>query len=361
MTDGPTPPLDFEGWTCPLPLRDYPTIVMGHGSGGKLMADLIEHLFAPQFANDYLRQMGDATTLKFDISDLKFQIAFTTDSFVVRPLFFPGGDIGELAVNGTVNDLAMRGAKPMYLSAGFILEEGLPMDALGRIANSMARACRQAGVQLVTGDTKVVGKGQGDGVYINTSGIGVIAGDVDIGPTRAQPDDVVILSGTMGDHGVAVMSVREGLEFETAIESDTAPLWGLVEAMLAVDPNAVHVLRDPTRGGLGVTLNEIAHASNVGIALDERAIPVKPAVRSACEMLGLDPLYVANEGKLIALVAPDQAEMMLAAMRAQEAGREATLVGKVVAEHRGLVTARTGIGGTRVVDVPAGELLPRIC
>jgi hydrogenase expression/formation protein HypE len=344
-----------------LPLRDYPTIVMGHGSGGKLMADLIEHLFAPQFANDYLRQMGDATTLKFEVSDLKFQIAFTTDSFVVRPLFFPGGDIGELAVNGTVNDLAMRGAKPMYLSAGFILEEGLPMDALGRIANSMARACRQAGVQLVTGDTKVVGKGQGDGVYINTSGIGVIAGDVDIGPTRAQPGDVVILSGTMGDHGVAVMSVREGLEFETAIESDTAPLWGLVEAILAVDPNAIHVLRDPTRGGLGVTLNEIAHASNVGIALDERAIPVKPAVRSACEMLGLDPLYVANEGKLIALVAPDQAELILAAMRAQEAGREGTLVGKVVAEHRGLVTARTGIGGTRVVDVPAGELLPRIC
>ncbi len=361
MTDGSTPPLDFEGWTCPLPLRDYPTIVMGHGSGGKLMADLVEHLFAPQFANDYLRQMGDATTLKFEISDLKFHIAFTTDSFVVRPLFFPGGDIGELAVNGTVNDLAMRGAKPMYLSAGFILEEGLPMDALGRIANSMARACRQAGVQLVTGDTKVVGKGQGDGVYINTSGIGVIAGDVDIGPTRAQPGDVVILSGTMGDHGVAVMSVREGLEFETAIESDTAPLWGLVEAMLAVDPNAVHVLRDPTRGGLGVTLNEIAHASNVGIALDERAIPVKPAVRSACEMLGLDPLYVANEGKLIAIVAPDSAEPILAAMRSHRYGREAAIVGKVVAEHPRLVTARTGIGGTRIVDVPAGELLPRIC
>ncbi len=361
MTDGSTAPLDLEGWSCPLPLRDYPTIVMGHGSGGKLMADLIEHLFAPQFSNNLLNQMGDATALDLQIPNTRYRIAFTTDSFVVRPLFFPGGDIGELAVNGTVNDLAMRGAKPMYLSAGFILEEGLPMDALGRIATSMARACRQAGVQLVTGDTKVVGKGQGDGVYINTSGIGVIAGDVDIGPTRARPGDVVILSGTMGDHGVAVMSVREGLEFETALESDTAPLWGLVEAMLAVDANAVHVLRDPTRGGLGVTLNEIAHASNVGIALDERAIPVKPAVRSACEMLGLDPLYVANEGKLMALVAPDQAERILAAMRAQETGREATLVGKVVAEHRGLVTARTGIGGTRVVDVPAGELLPRIC
>jgi hydrogenase expression/formation protein HypE len=358
MTDSSTPPLDLEGWTCPLPLRDYPTIVMGHGSGGKLMADLIEHLFAPQFANDALNQMGDAAVLKIDTWH---KIAFTTDSFVVRPLFFPGGDIGELAVNGTVNDLAMRGAKPIYLSAGFILEEGLPMDALGRIATSMARACRQAGVQLVTGDTKVVGKGQGDGVYINTSGIGVITGDVDIGPARAQPGDVVIVSGTIGDHGVAVMSVREGLEFETAIESDTAPLWRLVEAMLTVDANAVHVLRDPTRGGLGVTLNEIAHASNIGIALDERAIPVKPAVRSACEMLGLDPLYVANEGKLIAIVAPDQAEMMLATLRAQETGREATLVGRVVAEHRGLVTARTGIGGTRVVDVPAGELLPRIC
>jgi hydrogenase expression/formation protein HypE len=269
--------------------------------------------------------------------------------------------MGELAVNGTVNDLAMRGAKPMYLSAGFILEEGLAMDTLGRIAASMARACRKAGVQLVTGDTKVVGKGQGDGVYINTSGLGVIAGGVDIGPTRAQPGDVVLVSGTLGDHGVAVMSVREGLEFETAIKSDTAPLWGLVAAMLAVDSSAVHVLRDPTRGGLGVTLNEIAHASNVGITLDERAIPVRPAVRSACEMLGLDPLYVANEGKLIALVAPDRADALLSAMREHEYGRAATTVGKVVTEHRGIVTARTGIGGTRVVDVPAGELLPRIC
>ncbi len=368
MTDSSNPPPDFQGWTCPLPLRDYPTIVMGHGSGGKLMADLIEHLFAPQFANDFLNQMGDATTLKFEISNLdaareyaKFQMAFTTDSFVVRPLFFPGGDIGELAVNGTVNDLAMRGARPMYLSAGFILEEGLPMDALGRIVASMARACQKAGVQLVTGDTKVVGKGQGDGVYINTSGIGLIADGIDIGPTRAQPGDVVIVSGTIGDHGVAVMSVREGLEFETALESDTAPLWGLVEAMLVVDVRAIHVLRDPTRGGLGVTLNEIAHASGVGVELNERAIPVKPAVRSACEMLGLDPLYVANEGKLIAIVAPDKAEAMLAAMRSHEYGREAAIVGKVVAGHRGLVTARTGIGGTRIVDVPAGELLPRIC
>jgi len=359
MTEHQTPPLDFEGWICPLPLRDYPSIVMGHGSGGKLMADLIEHLFAPQFSNELFNQMGDSAVLKFEICNLKF--AFTTDSFVVRPLFFPGGDIGELAVNGTVNDLAMRGAKPLYLSAGFILEEGLAMDALGRIAASMARACRQAGVQLVTGDTKVVGKGQGDGVYINTSGIGLIAEGVDIGPARAQPGDVVMVSGTMGDHGVAVMSVREGLEFETAIESDTAPLWGLVEAMLAVDAKAIHVLRDPTRGGLGVTLNEIARASNVGIALDERAIPVKPAVQSACEMLGLDPLYVANEGKLIAIVAKDKAEAMLAAMRAHEHGREAAVVGRVVSEHRGLVTARTGIGGTRIVDVPAGELLPRIC
>jgi hydrogenase expression/formation protein HypE len=356
-----TTDLNLDGWTCPLPLRDYPTIVMGHGSGGKLMADLIEHLFAPQFANDLLDQMGDATTLKFEISNLKFQMAFTTDSFVVRPLFFPGGNIGELAVNGTVNDLAMRGARPLYLSAGFILEEGLPMETLGRIATSMGQACQAAGVQLVTGDTKVVGKGQGDGVYINTSGIGLIAEGVDIGPTRAQPGDVVIVSGTIGDHGVAVMSVREGLEFETALESDTAPLWGLVEAMLAADTSAVHVLRDPTRGGLGVTLNEIARASHVGIELDERAIPVKPAVRSACEMLGLDPLYVANEGKLIAIAAPDKADALLAAMHAQVHGHEATVIGQVVTGHRGLVTARTGIGGTRVVDVPAGELLPRIC
>lgn len=368
MTDHTTPPLDLDGWTCPLPLRDYPTIVMGHGSGGKLMADLIEHLFAPQFADDLLSQLGDSTVLRFDVRHLgaarestKIEMAFTTDSFVVRPMFFPGGDIGELAINGTVNDLAMRGARPLYLGAGFILEEGLPMDALGRIAASMARACRAADVRLVAGDTKVVGKGQGDGVYINTSGIGLIVEGVDIGPTRAQPGDVVLVSGTMGDHGIAVMSVREGLEFETAIESDTAPLWGLVEAMLAADTGAIHVLRDPTRGGLGVTLNEIAHASNVGVTLDERAIPVRPAVQSACEMLGLDPLYVANEGKLIAIVAPDKADAMSAAMRAHEHGREAAIVGRVVAEHRGLVTARTGIGGTRIVDVPAGELLPRIC
>jgi hydrogenase expression/formation protein HypE len=367
--DQPTS-LDFEGWTCPLPLRDYPTIVMGHGSGGKLMADLIEHLFAAQFANDLLGQMGDATTLSFQLPILnskltidhwKLKMAFTTDSFVVRPLFFPGGNIGELAVNGTVNDLAMSGARPQYLSAGFILEEGLPMDALGRIAVSMAHACQRANVQLVTGDTKVVGKGQGDGVYINTSGIGLIAEGVNVGPTRAQPGDAVLVSGTIGDHGIAVMSVREGLEFETALESDTAPLWGLVEAMLAVDASAIHVLRDPTRGGLGVTLNEIARASGAGIALDERAIPVKPAVRSACEMLGLDPLYVANEGKLIAVVAQDKAQAVLAAMQAHEFGREAAVVGRVVGEHRGLVTARTGVGGTRVVDVPAGELLPRIC
>jgi hydrogenase expression/formation protein HypE len=369
MTDS-TLPLDFDGWTCPLPLRNYPTVVMGHGSGGRLMADLIEHLFAPQFANDLLNQMGDATTLNFQlptsnsklaIDNWTLKLAFTTDSFVVRPLFFPGGDIGELAVNGTVNDLAMRGARPMYLSAGFILEEGLPMEMLGRIAASMARACQKAGVQLVTGDTKVVGKGQGDGVYINTSGIGVIVEGVDIGPTLAQPGDAIIVSGTMGDHGVAVMSVREGLEFETTIESDTAPLWNLVQAMLAVDADAIHVLRDPTRGGLGVTLNEIARASGVGVELNERAIPVRPAVRSACEMLGLDPLYVANEGKLIAIVAPDKAEAILTTMRSQEHGREAAIVGKVVAEHPRIVTARTGIGGTRIVDVPAGELLPRIC
>ncbi len=361
MTEYQIPSFDFDGWTCPLPLRDYPAIVMGHGSGGKLMTDLIEHLFAPQFANDLLNQMGDATTLDLPIPNTQYQIAFTTDSFVVKPLFFPGGDIGELAVNGTVNDLAMHGARPLYLSAGFILEEGLPMGALGLIAASMARACQKAGVQLVAGDTKVVGKGQGDGVYINTSGIGLIAPGVDIGPTRARPGDVVIVNGTIGDHGIAVMSVREGLDFETTLESDTAPLWGLVEAMLAADAGAIHVLRDPTRGGLGVTLNEIARASHVGIALDERAIPVKPAVRSACEMLGLDPLYVANEGKLIAIVAADKADAMLAAMRAHEYGREAAAVGQVVAEHPRLVTARTGIGGTRVVDVPAGELLPRIC
>jgi len=351
MTDKP----GLLAWTCPRPLQNYPTIVMGHGAGGKMMSDLIEHLFAPAFDNDWLRQMGDAAALHLPAG----RSAFTTDSFVVSPLFFPGGSIGELAVYGTVNDLAMRGALPLALSAGFILEEGLPMETLGRVVDAMAAACRKAGVKIAAGDTKVVQRGHGDGLYINTSGIGSIPEGVDIGPANARPGDVVLVNGTIGDHGIAIMSVRAGLTFETRIQSDAAPLNGLVEAMVAA--GTVHCLRDATRGGLAAVLNELADSSQAGIEFDERLVPLRPEVNAACEMLGLDPLHVANEGKLVAIVPPEKAEAILAALRGHEFGRQAAIIGKVVAEHPGLVTARTSIGGRRVVDVPAGELLPRIC
>jgi hydrogenase expression/formation protein HypE len=348
--------LNFEGWTCPLPLRDHPNIVMGHGGGGKLSADLVRHLFLPAFRNDALVRLGDGAV--FELGGRR--VAMSTDSYVVRPLFFPGGNIGELAVHGTVNDLAMMGATPLFLSAGFIVEEGLPMETLGVIVASMAEAARRAGVQLVTGDTKVVDRGHGDGLYINTSGIGLVPDGLEIGPERARPGDAVLLSGTIGDHGMAVMSVREGLEFEAPIRSDTAALNGLVAAMLAATPE-IHVLRDPTRGGVASSLNEIADSSRVGIVLDERAIPVHPAVASACEMLGMDPLYVANEGKLIAIVPADRAEAVLAALRSHPLGTGAALIGQVVEAYPGRVVARTGIGGTRVVDMQIGEQLPRIC
>jgi len=350
-----TDKLNILGWTCPRPLQNYPTIVMGHGAGGKMMADLIEHLFAPAFDNEWLEQMGDATALK--LPDGK--AAFTTDSFVVSPLFFPGGNIGELAVYGTVNDLAMRGAKPLFLSAGFILEEGLPMETLGNVVTAMAAACDKAGAKIVTGDTKVVQRGHGDGLYINTSGIGVIPAGVDIGPANACSGDALLVSGTMGDHGISIMSVREGLTFETEIKSDSAPLYGLVEKMMLA--GKIHCLRDATRGGLATVLNELAGSSNVGIEFDERKVPIRPEVNAACEMLGLDPLYIANEGKLVAIVPEDSAEEILSAMHEHEFGMDAAIIGRVVSEHRSLVTAKTSIGGMRVVDVPAGELLPRIC
>jgi hydrogenase expression/formation protein HypE len=353
--------LNFGGWSCPMPLKNYPTIVLGHGSGGKMMADLIQYLFTPQFNNEMLAQMGDSTVLKIPAEENEeLRLAFTTDSFVVSPLIFPGSDIGELAVNGTVNDLAMSGARPTYLSAGFILEEGLPMETLGQIATSVAHACRKAGVQLVAGDTKVVEKGHGDGMYINTSGIGSIPPGINIAPNQARPGDVVLVSGTMGDHGIAIMSVREGLEFETVIESDSAPLNGLVEDMLAIVPG-IHCLRDATRGGLAAVLNELATASDVGITFDELQVPVRPEVQAACEMLGFDPFYVANEGKLVAVVPEIDAEKVLAAMHSHPNGLNAAQIGRVVEENPGLVLARTGIGGSRVVDLPAGELLPRIC
>jgi hydrogenase expression/formation protein HypE len=349
-------PIDFDDWVCPLPLRDYPQIVLGHGGGGKLSADLVEHLFLPAFRNEALAALADGAALEIGGA----RLAFSTDSYVVRPLFFPGGSIADLAINGTVNDLAMLGARPLYLSAGMIIEEGLPIQTLGALVERMAAAAAAAGVQVVTGDTKVVDRGHGDGVYINTSGIGIIPPGVQIAPQRAHPGDVVLVSGTLGDHGMAIMSVREGLEFETIIASDSAPLNRLVAAMLAAVPD-IHVLRDPTRGGAASALNEIARASGVGIALEDRRLPIRPEVAAACELLGMDAIYVANEGKLIAIVPPDHADAILDAMRQHPHGKDAAQIGRVVAEHPGIVVSRTGIGGTRVVSMQIGEQLPRIC
>lgn len=353
--------IDLGSWSCPLPLRDHPNIILGHGGGGKLSGELVKHLFLPAFQNDALAGLGDAAVIDLaEQGQAGARLAISTDSFVVKPLFFPGGDIGELAVNGTVNDLSMSGARPLYLTAGFILEEGLPLDVLGRIVESMAAAAREAGVALVAGDTKVVEKGHGDGVYINTSGVGIVPPGVEIGPQRAAPGDVVLVSGTVGDHGMAIMSVREGLAFETDIRSDTAALNGLVAAILEACPK-VHTLRDPTRGGVASALNEIAQSAGVGIVLDEQRIPVNPAVRSACEMLGMDPIYVANEGKLLAIVPEEWAEAVLRAMQAHPLGKQAAVIGQVTGEHPGMLVARTGIGGTRVVSMQIGEQLPRIC
>ncbi|MFQ3660871.1 MAG: hydrogenase expression/formation protein HypE [Chloroflexaceae bacterium] len=348
--------LSFEDWTCPLPLRDYPAIVMGHGGGGKLSADLVRHLFLPAFRNPALEQLGDGAVVEIGGA----RLALSTDAFVVRPLFFPGGNIGDLAVNGTINDLAMCGAQPLYLTASFIVEEGMPLDQLGIIAETMGAAARRAGVTLVTGDTKVVDRGHGDGVFISTTGLGLIPAGVRVGPELAQPGDVVLISGAIGVHGVAILSVREGLEFGATIASDTAPLHDMVAALLD-QGCAVHTLRDPTRGGVASALNEIAAASGVGIRLDERALPVPGPVRAACEILGMDPLYIANEGKLVALVAREDAGRALATLRAHPLGAQAAIIGEATAEHPGVVVARTGIGGTRVVDMQVGEQLPRIC
>ncbi len=341
---------------CPLPLRDYPNVILGHGGGGKLTAELIEHIFLPAFRNDRLASLGDSAVFDVDSG----RLAMSTDSYVVQPLFFPGGCIGDLAVNGTVNDLAMSGAQPRYLSAGFIIEEGFPIAQLQQIAQRMGDAARQVGVAIITGDTKVIEKGHGDGLYINTSGVGVVPDGVNIGPTRAEPGDAVIVSGTLGDHGMAIMSVREGLEFESTIESDSAPLHGLVASILDACPE-VHVLRDPTRGGLAASLNEIAQSSDCGIEIEDPCIPIKPTVQSACELLGLDPLLVANEGKLVCLVPGESAQPVLAAMQSHPIGRDAAIIGKVVSQRPGMVIARTAIGATRVITVPIGEQLPRIC
>ncbi|HEY1771297.1 MAG TPA: hydrogenase expression/formation protein HypE [Chthoniobacterales bacterium] len=342
--------------SCPLPITDYNEIVLAHGSGGKLSHQLISKIIAPQFANELLAPMHDGAI--FSLGNER--VAFSTDSYVVSPIFFPGGDIGKLAVHGTVNDLAMCGARPLYLSCAFILEEGVPMEDFWRVVQSMRAAADEAGVQLVTGDTKVVDRGKADGIFINTAGIGLVAPGVNIQPTRAQIGDKILISGPIAVHGIAIMSVREGLEFETEIASDTAALHGLVRHVLDACKD-VHVLRDPTRGGVTSVVSEIAQSANVGVLLDESAIPISEEVKGACEILGLDPLYVANEGKLIAIVPRGDAENVLAAMRGHSLGKDAAIIGEIVAEHRGFVVMKTRVGGMRAVDMLSGEQLPRIC
>lgn len=347
--------------SCPAPQSQYDRILLGHGSGGTLGNELVRKLFVPGFASATLSALEDQATVSIDgASGAARRIAFTTDSFVVKPIFFPGGDIGRLAVHGTVNDLAVGGARPLFLSAAFILEEGLPLADLRRIVASMRQACDEAGVALVTGDTKVVDRGKGDQIFIATSGIGVVPEGRTLSIRNARAGDRIIVSGTIGDHGIAIMSVREGIEFETVLESDSASLHDLTRVMLEACPR-IRCMRDPTRGGLSSALNELADASRVGVRLDEAALPVKPEVKAACEMLGLDPLYVANEGKLIAVVPPEASERVLAVMRAHPLGRNAAVIGEVVAEHAGMVVMGSLVGGERVVTMLAGEQLPRIC
>lgn len=341
---------------CPVPILQHDRILLGHGGGGLLSAQLLESVFLPALGNPILNRLGDQAMLDLPAG----RVAFTTDSYVVTPTFFPGGDIGRLAICGTVNDLAMGGARPLYLSAAFILEEGLAIDELRRVVNSMRDAAREAGVSIVTGDTKVVGKGSGDKVYITTSGIGVVPAGVHVSADSARPGDAVIVSGTIGDHGMAILAARQDLGLRGTLVSDTAPLNSLVDRMLA-GGREVRAMRDPTRGGLVTALNEIARASKVGVEIDEIAIPLRDEVKGACELLGLDPLAVANEGKLVAFVAGKDAAAVLDAMRAHPLGRDAVRIGTVTAAHPNLVVLRTGIGGSRVLDPPHGELLPRIC
>ncbi len=351
MTDD----LNFEGYTCPIPIQPKDMIVLGHGSGGKLSHDLINRLFLPELGRAAPRALDDSAVI--NINGLR--LAMTTDSHVVSPLFFPGGDIGKLAICGTVNDLAMVGAKPYALTCGFVVEEGLSFEILQRVVQSMRDAAAEAGVFIAAGDTKVVQRGGADKLFINTSGVGLVDPGLDISGANAKVGDVLIVSGTLGDHGIAVMSAREGLGFTTDLLSDVAPLNHLVRAML--EAGEVHVLRDPTRGGLATTLNEIAKQSNVVIELQDQQIPVKPQVRAACEMLGFDPLYVANEGKLIAFVKADNAEKILSVMKQNPYGRDAVVIGRVIDQGKSQVRLKTAIGGTRLVDMLPGEMLPRIC
>src|SRR5262245_1311695 len=342
--------------SCPIPLATTERVLLGHGSGGKMTADLIARYFLPAFRNAYLDRLDDQAVLQMAGG----RLAFTTDSHVVTPLFFPGGDIGMLAVNGTVNDLAMAGARPLYLSAAFILEEGFSLAELTRIVESMSRAARKAGVLLVTGDTKVVDRGKADGCFITTSGVGVVAHDLEITAAAARPGDVVILSGAIAEHGMTIMAARADLEVESPIETDSAPLHKLVQDMLEAG-SEIHCLRDPTRGGVATALNEIARQPSVGIVLEEEAILVKEPVRGICEILGFDPLYVANEGKLLAVVAPASADKVLAAMRRRSEGRDARIIGAVVDDSDRLVVLKTRVRGHRIVDMLQGDQLPRIC
>ena len=347
--------MSFDG-SCPVPIGRYDRIVLGHGSGGRLSAELLAQVFLPAYGNPTLAALEDQATLELGSG----RIAMTTDAFVVRPIFFPGGDIGRLAVNGTVNDLAVGGALPKFLSAAFILEEGLLLSDLARIVQSMRVACDAAGVTLVTGDTKVVDRGKGDQVFITTTGLGVVPDGIELSVHAARPGDKVIVSGTLGDHGIAIMSAREGLELETTLESDTAALTGLAQAALGAS-RRIRWMRDPTRGGLASSLNELAQASRVGISIDERALPVRPEVRGACELLGFDPLYVANEGKLVLVVPEADAARVESALREQPLGRDAALIGEIIEDPAARVVLRSTIGGERVVPMLSGEQLPRIC
>ena len=348
--------LDSFG-SCPLPITEHDTVQLSHGSGGQMTNELIEKLFVWAFDNDQLRQQDDNAVIEIGTSKL----TFSTDSYVVDPIFFPGGNIGELAVNGTINDVCMNGARPLYLSSAFIIEEGMSLRDLKTIVISMQKAAAAAGVKIVTGDTKVVNKGKGDKLFINTAGIGLIEHQYTIACNEAKPGDIVIVSGSVADHGVAILSKREGLAFETQIESDTAALNTMVARIVEAGGSSVSAMRDPTRGGVAATLNEIASMSKVGIRLRQDKVPVKPAVAGACEMLGLDPLYVANEGKLIAIVGRDKAEAVLQAMKEDANGANAAIIGDVVAENPGVVSMRTLLGAWRIVDMPVGALLPRIC
>jgi hydrogenase expression/formation protein HypE len=348
---------DLQGAVCPIPLTHKERIVLGHGSGGILMHELIKKVFLPPLDNPILRIGDDAGVVQISGNP---RLAISTDSHVVWPLFFPGGDIGRLAVCGTVNDIAMMGATPLYITAGFIIEEGLEIQVIDQIVDSMQKAAGEADIRIIAGDTKVVQKGKADGVYINTSGVGQIETNINISGKLAKPGDVIILSGSIGDHGIAVLAARGELGFETTIESDIAPLNSLVADMLRVSSN-IHVLRDPTRGGLASSLNEISQQSEVGILIQERNIFIRPQVQAACEMLGFDPLHIANEGKLIAIVSKNDSHKVLAAMRQNKYGGEAQIIGEVLIEPKSRVLMRTTIGTTRIVDVLSGEILPRIC